>query len=180
VPAGWIADPDRLRQACETAARTLTTLPGGTPSLRLLADQTAKVWAGISDTLNGLALLVAAPVRSLALLNDRLASLPSTGSEAFLALQAREIILAISNGLSQHSSYFDAGEPVRVRFTEINAFGVYVAPMSLIMVAAWFVTIARRRLASRFGLLRYVWHPALFVFAVYMIVLSSIAMIISF
>jgi hypothetical protein len=61
-----------------------------------------------------------------------------------------------------------------VRFTEINLFGVYVAPMSVMMVAAWVVTISLRRLAARFGLLRYVWHPSLFVFAVYMIVLSSI------
>ena len=56
-----------------------------------------------------------------------------------------------------------------MRFTEIDVFGVYVAPMSLMMVAAWFVTIALRRVAIRFGLLRYVWHPALFVFAVYTI-----------
>jgi hypothetical protein len=60
-----------------------------------------------------------------------------------------------------------------MRFTEIDLFGVYVAPMSLLMVAAWIVTIALRRLASRFGLLSHVWHPALFVFAVYVIVLSS-------
>jgi hypothetical protein len=66
-----------------------------------------------------------------------------------------------------------------VRFTEIDVFGVYVAPMSLLMVAAWLVTIALRRVASRFGVLRYVWHPALFVFAVYMIVLSSITIIIA-
>ena len=58
-------------------------------------------------------------------------------------------------------------------FAEINLFGVYVAPISLMMVGAWLVTIALRRFADRFGLLRYVWHPALFVFAVYMIVLSS-------
>ena len=64
-----------------------------------------------------------------------------------------------------------------MRFTEINLFGVYVAPMSLMMVAAWLVTIALRRVASRFGALRYVWHPALFVFAVYMIVLSSIVLV---
>ena len=57
-------------------------------------------------------------------------------------------------------------------FTEIDLFGVYVAPISLLMVAAWLVTIALRRVATRYGLLRYVWHPALFVFAVYMIVLS--------
>jgi Protein of unknown function (DUF1656) len=41
------------------------------------------------------------------------------------------------------------------------------------MVAAWLVLIALRRAADHFGLLRHVWHPALFVFAVYMIVLSS-------
>ena len=66
-----------------------------------------------------------------------------------------------------------------MRFTEINLFGVYVAPISLMMVGAWLVTIALRRVADRFGLLRYVWHPALFVFAVYMIVLSSITIIIA-
>jgi hypothetical protein len=32
-----------------------------------------------------------------------------------------------------------------VRFTEINLFGVYVAPMSLMMVAAWVVTIGLRQ-----------------------------------
>ena len=64
-----------------------------------------------------------------------------------------------------------------MRFSEINLLGVYVAPMSLLMVAAWFVTIALRRVAARFGLLRHVWHPALFVFAVYMIVLSSMTLV---
>ena len=67
----------------------------------------------------------------------------------------------------------------RVRFTEINLFGVYVAPMSVMMVAAWVVTIGLRRFAARFGLLRYVWHPALFVFAVYMIVLSSMVLVVA-
>ena len=66
-----------------------------------------------------------------------------------------------------------------MRFTEINLFGVYLAPMSLMMVAAWVVTISLRRFAARFGLLRYVWHPSLFVFAVYMIVLSSIVLVIA-
>ena len=66
-----------------------------------------------------------------------------------------------------------------MRFTEINLFGIYVAPVSLLMVVAWLVTIALRRVATRFGLLRYVWHPALFVFAVYTIVLSSSIMIIA-
>ena len=64
-----------------------------------------------------------------------------------------------------------------MRFTEVDLFGVYVAPMALLMVAAWIVTVALRRVASRFGLFRYVWHPALFVFAIYMIVLSSMTLI---
>jgi protein AaeX len=63
-----------------------------------------------------------------------------------------------------------------VRFTEIELLGVYVASMSVMMIAAWMVTIGLRRSAARFGLLRYVWHPSLFVFAVYMIVLSTIVL----
>ena len=61
-------------------------------------------------------------------------------------------------------------------FAEVNVFGVYVAPISLMMAAAWLVLIALRRAADHFGLLRYIWHPALFVFASYMIVLSSIVL----
>jgi hypothetical protein len=64
-----------------------------------------------------------------------------------------------------------------MRFTEIDLFGVYVAPISLIMVAAWVITIVLRRVAGRSGLLQYVWHPALFVFAIYLIVLSSMTLI---
>jgi hypothetical protein len=64
-----------------------------------------------------------------------------------------------------------------MRFAEVDLFGVYVAPMSLMLVATWVITIALRRVAVRFGLLRHVWHPALFTFAVYMIVLSSIVLI---
>ena len=66
-----------------------------------------------------------------------------------------------------------------MRFTEINLFGVYVAPISLMMVAAWLITMALRRVANRSGLLRYVWHPALFVFAVYIIVLASSILILA-
>ena len=60
-----------------------------------------------------------------------------------------------------------------MRFTDINLFGVYVAPISIMMIEAWLVTSVLRLVAGHWGLLRYVWHPALFVFAVYIIVLSS-------
>jgi protein AaeX len=66
-----------------------------------------------------------------------------------------------------------------MRFADIDLFGVYVAPISLMMVAAWLITIALRQAATRVGLLRYVWHPALFVFAVYIIVLSGWVLIIA-
>jgi hypothetical protein len=64
-----------------------------------------------------------------------------------------------------------------LKFVEVNLLGVYVAPISVMMVAAWFVTVVLRRIAGRFGLLAYVWHPALLVFAVYIIVLSSIVLV---
>jgi hypothetical protein len=66
-----------------------------------------------------------------------------------------------------------------VRFTDINLFGVYVAPISIMLIEAWLVTFVLSRIAGRWGLLRYVWHPALFVFAVYIIVLSSLILTIT-
>lgn len=64
-----------------------------------------------------------------------------------------------------------------MRFTEISLFGVYVAPIALMMVAAWGASIGLRRVAAQFGLLRYIWHPSLFLFAVYIIVLSSFVLL---
>lgn len=64
-------------------------------------------------------------------------------------------------------------------FSEINLFGVYVAPISLMLGASWLVVVLLRWLADRFGLLRYVWHPALFIFAIYMIVLSSMVLFVA-
>jgi hypothetical protein len=43
-----------------------------------------------------------------------------------------------------------------VRFTEINLFGVYVAPTTSMMVVAWVATIGLRWFAARFGLTQYV------------------------
>jgi len=65
-----------------------------------------------------------------------------------------------------------------MKFAEVNLFGVYVASIAVMMVAAWLILIALRRVADHFGLVRHTWHPALFVFAVYMILLSSIVLIV--
>lgn len=66
-----------------------------------------------------------------------------------------------------------------MRFAEINVFGVYVAPISVQMILTWLVTMALRAAAGRFDLLRHVWHPALFVFSVYTILLSSWILIVA-
>ena len=62
------------------------------------------------------------------------------------------------------------------RFAEVDLFGVYVAPISLLIIVAWVATMGMRRLVVHVGLLRRVWHPALFVFAVYVIVLASLTL----
>jgi hypothetical protein len=64
-------------------------------------------------------------------------------------------------------------------FTEIDVFGVYVAPIAAMLVAAWLATIILRRLAAQLGLLHHVWHPALFVGSVYVIVLSSMILVVT-
>lgn len=64
APGQWLAEPLVLRRSCEQAEQALLSLPAGTPSLRLLADETAKTMVGISRVLDGLALLVHAAGRS--------------------------------------------------------------------------------------------------------------------
>ena len=103
----WLADPIRLREACEAAVRALTALPAGTASLRLLADQTAKVLAGAAQALNGLALLLQDQARSPARrggvrlrVPDWLPALVNAG-RAFIAIGAAElfwIVTAWPNG----------------------------------------------------------------------------------
>ena len=66
-----------------------------------------------------------------------------------------------------------------MRFAEVDLFGLYVAPISLLMMVAWVVTIGLRRLAVQVGLFRWVWHPALLVFAIYVITLSSLTFVAS-
>ena len=62
-------------------------------------------------------------------------------------------------------------------FTEINIFGVYVAPLAVMAVVAWLVTAVLRLGANRLGLLRHVWHAPLFLSAIYVIVLYSIVLL---
>jgi uncharacterized membrane protein YccC len=61
----WMSDPRAPRRAGEEALRALLAMPAGSPSLRLLADETAKMLAGLVHALDGLALLVDAPGRAI-------------------------------------------------------------------------------------------------------------------
>jgi uncharacterized membrane protein YccC len=96
-PVLWIADPLALHRVCEQAVRTLIVLPADTPSLRLLADETAKVLAGMLHVLDGLALLVDAPHHpSLGARGFQLSEtdwLPAliNAARAFLAISAVEL-----------------------------------------------------------------------------------------
>lgn len=56
--ARWLTAPRDLHLICETTAWRFASLPTGTPSLQLLADNMAKAFIGMADALNGLALLV--------------------------------------------------------------------------------------------------------------------------
>jgi uncharacterized membrane protein YccC len=80
----WMANPFALRRVCEEAVQTLIALPADTPSLRLLADETAKVLAGMLHVLDGIALLVDAPGQ------------PSPGARGF-RLSAPDWLTAVVN-----------------------------------------------------------------------------------
>jgi uncharacterized membrane protein YccC len=62
-PSAWSGDPLAMRRVCAAAVRRLLAMPAASPSLRLLADQTAQVLAGLCHALDGLAQLVADPAR---------------------------------------------------------------------------------------------------------------------
>ncbi|RBP15536.1 uncharacterized protein DUF1656 [Roseiarcus fermentans] len=63
-----------------------------------------------------------------------------------------------------------------MRFSEVDLLGVFVAPAAPILVAAALAFLILRRATDRLGVLRRVWHPALFEFAVYVILVSSLTL----
>jgi hypothetical protein len=61
-------------------------------------------------------------------------------------------------------------------YSDVNVFGIYVASFTPLMLGAWLLTLPLQRLSDRFGLSRWVWHPALFNLAIYVIVLSLLTL----
>ena len=66
-----------------------------------------------------------------------------------------------------------------MRFSEVDLFGVYVAPAALILVAAVLAFVVLRRITYGLDILRRVWHPALFEFALYVILVSGITLLVA-
>ncbi|MEI9899040.1 MAG: FUSC family protein [Hyphomicrobium sp.] len=100
--ARWLADPARLRIESDGARRALLALAADTPSLRLLADQTARMLAGIIRVLDGLALLVDSPGQPVLpdgrfhlSVPDRLPALVNA-ARAFLAIGAAALFWVVT------------------------------------------------------------------------------------
>jgi uncharacterized membrane protein YccC len=97
----WTENPSEKRAECDAAARALRALPAGSPSLRLLAAHAANLLAGFAAVLDGLALLVADPVRirsprrMMLHVPDWLPALVN-GGRAFVAIGAIEVFWIVT------------------------------------------------------------------------------------
>jgi protein AaeX len=58
-------------------------------------------------------------------------------------------------------------------FVELNVFGVLISPFVALMVVAFAISMVLRWVAVELGWVRGIWHPALFEFSVFIIVLTA-------
>jgi hypothetical protein len=63
-------------------------------------------------------------------------------------------------------------------FVEIDLFGVLISPLVPLIALAFAITMALRWLAVETGRARWVWHPALFEFSLFLIVLTAMVLIV--
>jgi protein AaeX len=65
-------------------------------------------------------------------------------------------------------------------FPEVDIFGIYVAPIAILMLIAWLLLMLIRRVADRFGNFGFeIWHPALFNAALYLILLTGLVLVLA-
>jgi len=101
-PTRWMADPSALDRIHEEGLRTLIALPADTPSLRLLADETARMLAGMLHVLDGLALLVDAPEQRSPISRSPLLSVPDwlpalvNAARAFVMISAAALFWVVT------------------------------------------------------------------------------------
>ena len=58
-------------------------------------------------------------------------------------------------------------------FVELDLFGVLISPLVPLIALAFTITMALRWLAVKAGWTRRVWHPSLFEFSAFLIVLTA-------
>lgn len=62
---------------------------------------------------------------------------------------------------------------------EINLYGLYVPPLLLLTLLALVTARVLSRVLARSGFYRFVWHPALFDFSLFLITLCGFALLAS-
>ncbi|TFW31115.1 DUF1656 domain-containing protein [Massilia horti] len=58
---------------------------------------------------------------------------------------------------------------------EVSLYGLYVPPLLLLTLVALAISSLLNRLLARTGFYRLVWHPALFDFSLFVIILGSLS-----
>jgi hypothetical protein len=58
---------------------------------------------------------------------------------------------------------------------EVSLYGLYVPPLLLLALLALVVSRVLNLVMARLGVYRFVWHPALFDFALFVMVLGSLS-----
>ena len=57
---------------------------------------------------------------------------------------------------------------------EVSLYGIYFPPLLLLALLAFVVSALCRRVLARCGFYRHVWHPALFDFSLFVMLLGSL------
>jgi protein AaeX len=63
-------------------------------------------------------------------------------------------------------------------FVEIDLLGILIPPLVPLIALAFAITMALRWLAAATGWARWIWHPSLFEFSVFLIVLTTMVLIV--
>ncbi|PSJ53206.1 DUF1656 domain-containing protein [Pseudaminobacter soli (ex Li et al. 2025)] len=64
-------------------------------------------------------------------------------------------------------------------FVEIDVFGVLISPLVPLMALAAAITVALRVVMTELGLMRHIWHPALFEISMFLILLTAAVLILA-
>jgi Protein of unknown function (DUF1656) len=60
---------------------------------------------------------------------------------------------------------------------EIDVYGVFLPAVLILMLVAYVLSLCITKILGRVGLYRFVWHRAIFDFAIYVIVLGAVVIV---